>query len=170
MWTTSLRPQNQQCPMPACPLWLLWSLWLLWWLWLLWMLWLFKLMLSISLCGCFTPSDGAFPSFIARPLNVKGHVCNREKLIIKYQMNRKFCFILNKRYSNAIILFLHMQLCKQRTQTFITPPRNRGWGYIFTVVGVCMHMCVCVCVCLSVCLSMNTIPSERIHWFGRNFR
>ena len=56
------------------------------------------------------------------------------------------------------------------------PQRRRGkfnytstqsWkGYTFT--SVCLSVCLCVCVCESV--SVNKIPAERMHRFGRGFR
>ena len=50
---------------------------------------------------------------------------------------------------------------------FFTPPRNRG-GVIFLLQFVCLSVCVWVCV--FVCVSVNKIPAERMHWFGRGFR
>ena len=47
---------------------------------------------------------------------------------------------------------------------------------VYAFTSVCLFVCVrtraraCVCVCLSVCLSVNKIPAERTHRFGRGFR
>ena len=47
---------------------------------------------------------------------------------------------------------------------------TKSWrGYIF--IAVCLCICVSVCVCVGVSgILVNTIPAERMHRFGRDFR
>ena len=51
----------------------------------------------------------------------------------------------------------------------LKPTRNRG-EVILLLQFVCLSVCVCLCVCVCVCVSMNKIPAERMHRFGRGFR
>ena len=41
--------------------------------------------------------------------------------------------------------------------------------YFYFSLSVRVCVCVCVCVCLSVCPSVNKMPIELLHRFGRGF-